>query len=287
MRIQCISRPLATCSLPTIGMLFSAWQATTHAVQPMQDQVDRHAPLVERVAEETLGLAVLAGIPGGGAFRLIEIDVGRSVGIVALLLDVGELGVEVAFFIVRFDGGNLAGERAAIHRAVLLGESHRVALAGEFHRGTGGEIRGGGSAQRIGVETAVDADESDVGLIRGLALEFIFLVEGLAISERNDDGIFRLAEGNEDRNFKRLAVHGDLDDGRLAVFAFAIGTDIGVFALHSEHGSDGFDFDDLVVDADILGGFRRDESGVVPGEFGNRIGHFLEPGVIDPAAVID
>ena len=47
MRIQCISRPRITCSLPTIGMLFSAWQATMHALQPMQAvQVDRHAPLI-------------------------------------------------------------------------------------------------------------------------------------------------------------------------------------------------------------------------------------------------
>ena len=36
MRIQCISRRASTCSLPTTGMLFSAWQATTQALQPMQ-----------------------------------------------------------------------------------------------------------------------------------------------------------------------------------------------------------------------------------------------------------
>ena len=36
MRSQCISRPLATWSLPTTGMLFSAWQATTQALQPVQ-----------------------------------------------------------------------------------------------------------------------------------------------------------------------------------------------------------------------------------------------------------
>ena len=35
MRIQCISRPRSTWSLPTTGMLFSAWQATTHALQPV------------------------------------------------------------------------------------------------------------------------------------------------------------------------------------------------------------------------------------------------------------
>ena len=36
MRIQCISREASTCSRPTTGMLFSAWQATTQAPQPMQ-----------------------------------------------------------------------------------------------------------------------------------------------------------------------------------------------------------------------------------------------------------
>ena len=36
MRIQCISRPRRTCSLPTTGMLFSDWQATTQALQPVQ-----------------------------------------------------------------------------------------------------------------------------------------------------------------------------------------------------------------------------------------------------------
>ena len=29
-------RPRKTCSLPTMGTLFSAWQATTQALQPMQ-----------------------------------------------------------------------------------------------------------------------------------------------------------------------------------------------------------------------------------------------------------
>ena len=35
-RIQCISRPCETCSLPTTGTLFSDWQAVTQALQPMQ-----------------------------------------------------------------------------------------------------------------------------------------------------------------------------------------------------------------------------------------------------------
>src|SRR5688500_1262465 len=36
MRLQCISRLILTWSVPTLGMLFSAWQATMHAEQPMQ-----------------------------------------------------------------------------------------------------------------------------------------------------------------------------------------------------------------------------------------------------------
>ena len=36
-RIQCISRPFATWALPTTGMLFSLWQATTHALHPMHE----------------------------------------------------------------------------------------------------------------------------------------------------------------------------------------------------------------------------------------------------------
>jgi hypothetical protein len=35
-RIQCISRLRTTSCLPTTGMLFSDWQATVHALQPMQ-----------------------------------------------------------------------------------------------------------------------------------------------------------------------------------------------------------------------------------------------------------
>lgn len=35
--IQCIWRFRSTSSLPTIAMLFSAWQAVLHALQPMQE----------------------------------------------------------------------------------------------------------------------------------------------------------------------------------------------------------------------------------------------------------
>ena len=35
MRIQCISRPFSTSSLPTTGTLFSDWHAIMHALQPV------------------------------------------------------------------------------------------------------------------------------------------------------------------------------------------------------------------------------------------------------------
>ena len=39
MRSQCISRSRCTWSLPTTAMLFSAWQAMTHPLQPVQTLV--------------------------------------------------------------------------------------------------------------------------------------------------------------------------------------------------------------------------------------------------------
>ena len=39
MRIQCISRCRTTCALPTTGMLFSDWQATTHSAEGLNDMV--------------------------------------------------------------------------------------------------------------------------------------------------------------------------------------------------------------------------------------------------------
>ena len=38
-RSQCIIRPRAISLGPTTGMLFSAWQATTQVLQPMQSVV--------------------------------------------------------------------------------------------------------------------------------------------------------------------------------------------------------------------------------------------------------
>ena len=46
MLIQYISRPLVTWFLPTMGMLFSLWHATTHALHPVQ--ADRSMAMAHR-----------------------------------------------------------------------------------------------------------------------------------------------------------------------------------------------------------------------------------------------
>ena len=48
------------------------------------------------------------------------------------------------------------------------------------------------------------------------------LIEALAVTERDDDGVFGLAEGNEDRDFQRLAIDLQLDHRRGAVLALII-----------------------------------------------------------------
>ena len=44
MRSQCMSRPRAISSGPTTGELFSTWQATTQALQPMHSEVSITIP---------------------------------------------------------------------------------------------------------------------------------------------------------------------------------------------------------------------------------------------------
>ena len=221
-------------------------------------EVDRHAPLVERVVDQCLAFAV---------FRLVEIDIWRGVRVVALLFDVGELLLEAAFVVVRIDRGNLAGEGASVHRAVLLRDGDRVAFAGDGDAGAGGEVARGCVAERVGIHAAVDADEADMRGVAGAAAELVVLVGALAVTERDDDRVFRLTERDHHRDLDAAAVDGDRNDRVLAVVGFAIGADIGVFAFDAENLGDWFGADDDVVDTKLLGGFWRDESGVIPGDF--------------------
>ena len=90
--------------------------------------------------------------------------------------------------------------------------------------------------------------------------------------------VFSLAEGDEHRNFQRLSVHHQTDHRRGAVLRLI------VRRARSERR---FELDDLIVNAEFLGGLRSDQRDVVPSELGNRIGSFLQPAVVDPAAVED
>ena len=71
----------APCSLPTTGMLFSAWQATTQArAADAGVEVDRHAPLV-------VGLDPVVGR------EVVVVERQVPGGLVAVLPGVGEVGV--------------------------------------------------------------------------------------------------------------------------------------------------------------------------------------------------
>ncbi len=100
-------------------------------------------------------------------------------------------------------------------------------------------------------------------LILRATLQFVVLVESLAVAERDDEGVFGLTEGNEHGNLQRAAIDGDFDERRLAVLSFTV---------RRAERARVFEGDHLIVNAELLGGLGRDERGIVPGEFGNRIG---------------
>ena len=110
MRIQCISRPRATCSLPTTGMLFSAL-AGDHAgvAADAGVEVDRHAPGVAVVL-------VAAGRASCSRRRLVAHLAREVAGRCSVLVE-----------------RRRADEVAALHAPVVLRAGERVALAGLAH----------------------------------------------------------------------------------------------------------------------------------------------------------
>ena len=57
---------------------------------------------------------------------------------------------------------------------------------------------------------------------------------------------------------------------------------------HPQHAAFVPDLDQVaVLDLERLGRVRRDQRGVVPGQLGHRLGHFLQPAVVGEAAVVD
>ena len=210
-------------------------------------------------------------------------------GVHALFGDLGKLGIEVALLLV-LHGRDLTGKCTAIHGVVLLSQRDGIAALGQLDLGAGGEVRGVGLAQRIHIETAVHTDQTDVALINRLATEIVFMVDALAVADRDDHRIFGLAEGNQDGKFKRLSVESDLDHRRGAILTFAIGANRSVFAFYGYESKSlglGLELQDLVIDTEFLGGLGSDEGRIIPSQFGNRVGHFLQPTVVDVAAVVN
>ena len=74
MRIQCIWRLFSTWSLPTIGMLFSAWQAMTQALHPMQElrstAIPHDVPRAELIAAQVNGAALAQIVPDFGRQKI-------------------------------------------------------------------------------------------------------------------------------------------------------------------------------------------------------------------------
>ena len=77
---------------------------------------------------------------------------------------------------------------------VLLGERNRVARADERDLGTACEVKRIHRAQRVGVESAVHTDESDMRRKVRTAAEFVVLVESLTVAQRDDERVFGLTE---------------------------------------------------------------------------------------------
>ena len=82
MRSQCISRPRLTSSLPTTGMLFSAWQATTHALHPTQRRSGRSSCPTAYSRRRGCGL-----VPAATAWWTTCAPWLREVGVIAEVVD--------------------------------------------------------------------------------------------------------------------------------------------------------------------------------------------------------
>ena len=208
-----------------------------------------------------------------------------------MFFDSCKLFDEITFVIHRL-GRDLTSQRTSIHRVVLLSESDGVTLFGCRNRRAGGEIRSLGSAERISIKTAVHPDKANkFTSIRSSTTQLIFVVKTLAVTERNDQSVFGLTERNKNGKFQGFAVHRHLDQRRLAVLTFSIRTNFGVFilgnAFNTDHGTGRLKRDDLIVNTKFFRRFWGDKNRVVPSEFGNRIGSFLEPAVVNPATIVN
>jgi len=142
-----MARPWPTCNLPTIGMLFSAWQAMTQALQRLQVvEIDGHAPLLGVIE---LGWckawAVASAVPRRPRFL-------HELLVAAIMLE-----------------GRLAHESAAFDREMFLRGGEGISAGDFFHRHfldpffiREDEMRIGASAEQIAVEAGFFADRAGV-----------------------------------------------------------------------------------------------------------------------------
>ncbi len=174
--------------------------------------------------------------------------------------------------------GNLAGDRPARHAVVLLRHCDRVALASENHLCATGEVVGRLGAEREGIEAPVHADETNKAAVFRIPAENILMVVCLAVAHRDHERVLSLPEGDQNRKIPRHSIDSHRHHRGHAVLAFIICGAASKFDLG---------IDDVIVNTECLCRPRSDENRVVPGDLGDRVGKFLKPAVVDPAAIVD
>ncbi len=185
-RSQCISRPRLTWSLPTTGMLFSAWQATTQALQPT------HA--VRSIDMPHLCCAVAEGDGGIERQRLTCSPCLFTLQLLVTLAGKPRLAVVVA----QCAG---ADDLAVLHQLMFLGASQQVFLARLANLQPRGAPRIGGGAKRIRIEAdrIVRAAADPAGVLS-------------AISQVDSDRVVHVARHDPDRGIDRPDSDAQLDD---------------------------------------------------------------------------
>ena len=173
MRIQCIARPLTTCSLPTIGILFSAWQAIMQALQPVQVFRSTAMPHwfgARRAADEYKART--------SAERFL-----------ARQLRVHPHFLREIRLLLEFLKRGFAHQGAPFHAVVLLGDGETVSLPVRFdHRlRADHKIRLCRGAQRIDIHARAFRDAS---------------VDPAPVTEREGNRVVRVTGSDQ---------HGDLD----------------------------------------------------------------------------
>ena len=147
---------------------------------------------------------------------------------------------------------------AVLHQLVLLGAGQQVRALGLANRHAGREPGVSRRAQRVGVEADLVA-----------ALPPNLPAASPAVAQVDGDGAVGVTRHDPDGRAHRRIAETQLDDVRVKAAVLAA---VGVAAEG---------------DAQFQGRGRAEDGRIVPGNGGDRLGHFLEPAVVGKATVVD